>query len=103
MNGLITDKELCNYDYDAKSEAFFLDYAKTPEELEKLGTLIKGIEELSDLTFEESQELLRKAAYFTEGSMIYPMINSSPFVEGLCTSQFLCPDLLREYVKPDFD
>lgn len=35
--------------------------------------------------------------------MIYPKINHAPYVKSLCTSEFLCPDLLRELLQPDFD
>jgi hypothetical protein len=102
IEGLISDFELNRLNWHAEGEAFALDYVKTSEFFEELKNLIDGIEALDDLSFEESRILLKKAAYFTEISMIYPKINHAPFVKSLCTSEFLCADLLREYVQPEF-
>ncbi len=102
IDGKIDDEELNRLNWFAEAECFAIDYAKTPEDFEEIQKLIDGIEELQDIGFEEAKELLKKAAYFAEISMVYPKINHAPFVKSLCTSQFLCPDLLREFIKPDF-
>ncbi len=102
IDGKIDDEELNRLNWHAESACFALDYAETPEDFEEIQKLINGIEELQGMKFEEAKKLLKKAAYFAEMTMVYPQINHAPFVKSLCTSQFLCPDLLREHVKPDF-
>lgn len=52
---------------------------------------------------EEARALLLRAAYFAEGAMIYPRFDDLPWVDSLFTSEFLCPNLLREHLKPNFD
>ena len=102
IDGEIDDAELYRLNWYAEAECFAFDYIDDTEELQEIQTLVNGIDELQDVSFEEGKEILKKAAYFVDSSMVYPKINHAPFVKSLCTSQFLCPDLLREYIKPDF-
>ncbi|MCA8902166.1 MAG: hypothetical protein KDA53_13060 [Hyphomonas sp.] len=101
--GTIDDEELYRLNRHAESEAFAIDYAEAPDEIGALRSLIGGIPELSDMPFDEARHLLGKAAYFAETSMVYPTMRSLPRINSLFTSQFLCPDLLREFVVPAFD
>ncbi len=102
IEGEIDDEELNRLNWHAEAECFRIDYAKTPENFECIQKLVDEIPELQGMPFEEAKNILKKAAYFAETSMVYPRINKAPFVKSLCTSKFLCADLLREYVKPDF-
>lgn len=99
--GEIDDDELNRLNYYAEADAFMIDYAKSAEEISVVKSLVDDIEELRELPFEKARKKVLEAAYFAEGSMIYPMFSSLPWVDSLFNSQFLCPDLLREYVKPD--
>ncbi|NQX94275.1 MAG: hypothetical protein HRT64_05050 [Erythrobacter sp.] len=115
--GEITTEELYHLDWYAEAEAFLLDYAKDPDELLEIETMIAGVEELQDLPFEEARRLLTKAAYFAEGSMIYPTLRMGTaqkrperaklkperWSDRLFRSEFLCPDLLRSHIWPDFE
>jgi len=101
INGEIDDTELYRLNWYAEADCFAIDYAETADELEEIQNLINGINELTGIPLKEATQLLKKAAYFAEISMIYPKINHAPFVKSLCTSQFLCADLLREYINPD--
>ena len=103
IDGKIDDEELNRLNWYAEAECFAIDYAKSPEEMDQVRTLIEGISELSDMPFDEARKVLLKAAYFAEISMIYPWMCSLPWIESLFTSQFLCPDLLRGYILPNFD
>jgi len=103
IEGKIDDDELSKLDWYAEAECFMIDYAETQEELKEIESLIDGIEELQDMQFEEAKGILEEAAYFAQGSMIYPKINHAPYVKSLCASQFLCPDLLRDFVSPKFE
>lgn len=80
-----------------------IDYAETSEELVELKALINSVPEVRNLPFDEARAILLKAAYFAEGSMIYPMFSKLPYVDILFTSEFLCPDLLRQHLKPSFN
>ncbi len=99
--GEIGNAELDRLNYYAEADAFAIDYAKSPEEISELKSLIDGIEELRDLSFDQARALLLKAAYFAEGSMTYPRFDSLPWIDSLFESEFLCPDLLREYLSPN--
>jgi hypothetical protein len=33
--------------------------------------------------------------------MIYPLVTALPWFDSMFTSEFLCPHLLREHIKPD--
>ena len=89
--------------YYAEAEAFKIDYARTNDQINELKKLIDGIEPVRNLPFEEARALLLRAAYFAEGVMIYPRFDDLPWVDSLFTSEFLCPNLLREHLKPNFD
>ncbi|WP_298471092.1 hypothetical protein [uncultured Erythrobacter sp.] len=98
--GEIDDEELNRLNWYAEADAFFLDYAKAPAELDQIRKMITAIGELDDLSFDDARALLLEAAYFAEGSMIYPQIRPAPWFERVFTSKFLCAKLLREHVKP---
>lgn len=102
LAGEISDDELYKLNWFAEGEAFVIDYAKTDEDIRELMTLFASIPELDGLPYPDAWQLMRKAAYFAEMSMIYSMFRRLPWIESLFSSQFLCPDLLREYIKPDF-
>ncbi|MEP3889207.1 MAG: hypothetical protein ABJN69_02000 [Hellea sp.] len=102
IKGEIDDDELNRLNWYAEAECFAIDYAKTSDEIEEIQMLINGIEQLQGLPFDDAKNLLKRAAYFAEISMLYPKINHAPFVKSLCTSQFLCPDLLRQFLEPNF-
>lgn len=99
--GEIDDEELYRLNWYAEAECFALDYAKTQEDVEEIQTLINGIDGLKGMEFEDARQLLKKAAYFAEISMVYPKINHAPYVKSMCKSQFVCADLLREHISPD--
>lgn len=100
--GEIDDDELNRLNYYAEADAFMIDYAESADDVSLIKSLVEGIEELRELPFERARKQLLEAAYFAEGSMIYPMISSVPWVDRLFNSQFLCANLLRENIKPDF-
>ena len=100
--GKIGDEKLYRVNWYAEAEAFGIDYAETPDELAELESLIAGIDELRALPFADARERLLAAAYFAEGAMVYPKLRRLPWSHRLFTSPFLCPALLREYVRPTF-
>lgn len=102
LAGEISDDQLNELNWYAEAEAFALDYAETPEELAELHALFAGIEELQGMPFAEARQLMRDAAYFAEGSMIYSKFRKLPWVGYLLSSRFLCADLLREFLQPEF-
>ncbi|MEO1731209.1 MAG: hypothetical protein AAFR64_10765, partial [Pseudomonadota bacterium] len=103
--GEIDDEKLNELNWHAEAEAFVIDYAETPDEIAKLKTMIAGIRELDGLPFEEASERVKEAAYFAEVSMIFsgmrPRVRAHKRI--LLASDFLCADLLRAYIQPDFD
>lgn len=101
IKGEIDDKELYRLDWHSEAECFIIDYAETTVELKEIQKLIDSIDELKNLSFDDAKNILKKAAYFANTTMVYPGINHAPFVKSLCTSQFLCPDLLRKHVNPE--
>ena len=103
LAGEISSAKLEELNYWAEAEAFRLDYAKSAEEIAVIKSLIDEIEELRALPFSKARETLLSAAYFAEGAMIYPKFRSLPWIDSLFESEFLCPDLLREFVKPRFN
>jgi hypothetical protein len=103
LAGDLPKDELLRLERYAEGEAFMLDYAKTDEELAELAEMVRGIPQLDGMEFEEARELMKDAAYFTDGAIIYSMFRRLPWVRYLLTSSFLCPDLLREYIEPVFD
>lgn len=74
---------------------------KEPEDIDQIKALIGGIEEVRDMPFEQARSRLLDAAYFAEGAMIYPLIKPLAWWDRMFTSEFLCPQLLREHIKPD--
>jgi len=102
LDGTIGNQELDRLDWQAEAVAFGLDYAETPDELSEIKVLVDSIEQLRGLSFDEARSLLLDAAYFAQGSIIYPRVRPLPWHEALFTSRFLCPDLLRRHVRPDF-
>lgn len=102
IGGGISTSELDSLNYHAEAEAFGIDYAESLDEITELKSMIESINEVRELPFEKARKLLLDAAYFAEGSMIYPRFNSLPWIERLFASDFLCPDLLRKHLKPNF-
>ena len=102
ISGEISSAKLEELNYWAEAEAFRIDYAKSAEDVAAIKILINGIEDLRALPFSRARETLLSAAYFAEGAMIYSKFRSLPWIDSLFESEFLCPDLLREFVKPKF-
>jgi hypothetical protein len=103
MAGKIDDEKLMEANWYAEAEAFTFDCAVSPDEIAEIESLIAGIDEVRALPFAVARETLHSAAYFAEGAMVYPMLRSLPWSQSLFTSPFLCPALLRKYVRPTFD
>ncbi len=113
--GKINNEELNRLNWFAEADAFFLDYCDEPDDVEKIKVMIGGISELEAMTFDEARGLLKRAAYFAESSMIYPILRMGTaqkrpertkvrperWHNGLFQSEFLCPDLLRAHLVPD--
>ena len=102
LAGEIDDDELDCLNYDAEGEAFRLDYAKNPSDFAQIEAMVASIPELDGMEFADAHALLTRAAYFAEGAMIYPTIQPGPWNERLFCSEFICPDLLREHLAPNF-
>jgi hypothetical protein len=98
----IDTKQLDRLNYFAEAEVFKIEYAETIEQIDDLKRLIDGVELVRSLPFDEARARLLRAAYFAEGAMIYPRFDDLPWVDSLFTSEFLCPNLLREHLKPNF-
>ncbi len=79
-----------------------IDYAKTPEDIAEIKKLASSVDELNEMPFSEARQLLKEAAYFAHWSMIYSRFRRLPWINLVFDSQFLCPNLLREYIKPEF-
>ncbi len=103
LDGLVTDKHLWDLNWHAEAEAFGVEYAETPEEIAELRTLIDSIEELRAMPFEKARAVLLDAAYFAQGAMVYQSMKPFPFVKRLCASEFLCPNLLRQFLSTGFN
>jgi hypothetical protein len=101
LAGEISDEELHRLNWYAEAEAFLLDYGNEPEDIDQIKALIDSIDEVRDLPFEKARSRLLDAAYFAEGAMIYPLIKPLPWWDRMFTSEFLCPQLLREHIKPE--
>lgn len=102
IRGEVTDDELDSLNWNVEAQAFHLDYAKDQDELDDIRGLVASIDELAELKFEEARILLRDAAYFADGAMVYPICRPLPWRKGLFKSSLLCPELLREHLKPTF-
>ena len=85
-----------------EADAFAFEIVNTPERIEALKKMIASIDALKNEDYEIAHQLLREAAYFTVSAIIYPKICQGPYVQSLCTSRFLCPDLLRQFLQPRF-
>ena len=101
--GEINDDEFRKFDWRAEADCFAIEDAKEPEDLKYLKTLIDSIDEVKNMPFAKARQRLQDAAYFTNSAMCYPELSSAPFDHELCTSQFLCPDILRNFVNPRFE
>lgn len=89
-------------DWHAEAACFAFEYADSQEDINEIKLLIKGIQELDGMSFEDAKTLLKEAAYFAEGSLIYPTMKRKPYFRRLFVSQFLSADLLRRYIQPSF-
>jgi len=118
IDGLITYEEFHDLEWHAEAEAFAFEYRSDLEDEEyqeylagpdhqetvnEIKALIASIKELDGMPYEQARQLLMDAAYFTDSAMVYPTITPAPFDQLLCTSKFLCPDLLRQYIQPTFE
>ena len=105
LAGEIDYEKLNELNWHAEAEAFAIDYAKTPEEIADLKAMIASIRELDGMAFEQARERVKKAAYFAEITIVYYGMRSRPRAHKniLLKSDFLCADLLREHIQPDFD
>ncbi|MEP3655723.1 MAG: hypothetical protein ABJO36_12580 [Litorimonas sp.] len=101
-DGLITDQELYDLDWHAEADCFAFDYADTKEDIREIEKLIASIDQLRTMKFEDAAAMLREAAYFAEGTLIYPKMKRRPYFKRLFISQFLCPDLLRKHIHAPF-
>jgi hypothetical protein len=101
LAGEIGDDELNRLNWHAEADAFLLDYGKEPEDIVQIKALIDSIDEVRDLPFKQARKRLLDGAYFAEGAMIYPLVTPLPWWDRMFTSEFLCPHLLREHIKPD--
>jgi len=101
-DGLITDEELYKLDWYAEADCFTFDFLDRDYNLKEVKKIIASIEQLKTVNFDEAVALLSDAAYFAEGTLIYPKIQRAPYYKRLFTSQFLCPDLLREFIVKPF-
>jgi len=102
INGEITDEKFWKLEWIAEAEAFAFENVESPEEIDKLKALIATVDILKDVECDIAHQILKEAAYFTDRAIIYPKITSAPYVESLCTSRFLCSELLRKHIQPHF-
>ena len=102
-DGEINDDDFRKFDWYAESDCFAIEQAEEPKDLRSLETLIDSIDEVKNMPFTKARQLLQDAAYFINSAMCYPRLNSTPFDHELCTSQFLCPIILRNFIKPHFE
>lgn len=102
IDGEITDEEFGKLEWIAEAEAFAFENLESPEEIDELKALIATVEMLKDVEYDFAHQILKEAAYFTDSAMVYPTLNTAPFDEYLCTSRFLCSELLRKHIKPHF-
>jgi len=102
IDGEITDEAFWNLEWIAEAEAFAFENVESPEEIDGLKALIATIEIFKDVDYDIAHQILKEAAYFTNSAMVYPSLNTVPYDEALCTSRFLCPELLRQHLQPNF-
>lgn len=102
LEGKLTDEELNRLNWYAEADAFALDYAKTPKDFAEIQSMIDGIDELKGMSFEDAKDRLKRAAYFAQGAMIYSRMRN-PYWKRMFGSEFLCPDLLRQHMTPNFE
>lgn len=103
VNGLATDAELSEVDRDVEGAAFNIDYNCDPNAIERwveevraiprheLGTMIHPIEAVANVS---PRELLKRAAYFADFAVIYPLL--TPKEPGASYVPFLSAAVLRE-------
>ena len=118
IDGLITDEDFNDLEWSAEAAAFAFEYREDLEGAEyqeyltssehhetvtEIKALIASITELEGMPYEQARQLLMDAAYFTDSAMVYPTISPGPFDKVLCTSEFLCADLLRKFIQPTFE
>ncbi len=101
LAGEIDYTEMARLDYNSEADAFLLDYCKNESDIAEIQNLIDNIEEVRDMPFDDARSILKDAAYFANGTMNYPFLSTAPWVDSLFESDFLCPDLLREYLSPN--
>lgn len=101
IDGEITDTEFWRLEYIAEADAFAFENVESPEEIEELKSLIASVDMLKDVSYDIAHQILMEAAYFTNSAMVYPALNTVPYDERLCTSIFLCPELLRKHIQPN--
>lgn len=101
VEGLATEEELSEADYNVEGGAFNIDYNVDPEEVKRLVEGVEAIprEELRQLlhppeTRIPPRELLKRAAYFADFAVIYA--NLTPKEPGLSNVPFLSPKIFRE-------
>lgn len=102
INGEITDEKFWRLERTAEAQAFAFENVESPEEIDELKELIATVEMLKDIEYDIAHEILKEAAYFTDSAMVYPTLNTAPYDESLCTSRFLCSELLRKHIQPHF-
>jgi hypothetical protein len=102
LDGEISAGELSKLDWYSEAEAFAFSFVKTKEDLLYIWNVKEGIRELDGMYFDKAWKVLKNAAYFANSAMNYSHISTAPWVESLCTSEFLSADLLRRYIQPDF-
>jgi len=102
IDGEISEEDFRELDWHAEAECFALDNTSSPEGFSEIRKIVKGIKELQQLSFAAAHQKLLDAAYFANCAMCYSELNTAPYDHKLCTSEFLCADLLREYIQPNF-
>jgi hypothetical protein len=101
--GLISYEELHELDWYAEAAAFAVDYVDTRKEKRELKLMVRGIPELNGVPLKLAKKMVKDAAYFVSSTIFYPNTSFHSFCTSICNSQFLCADLLREYIQPSFD
>ena len=102
--GEIDDDELNRLNWYAEGEAFTIDYAAEPYEIDEINGMISQIPQLDGMCFEEAKALLERAAHFAEITMVFQGMQPQPRAWLSIISrnaEFLCADLLREHLKPE--
>ena len=110
VEGEATDEELDPY-YESEGAAFMFDYNGQPELVQRYVQETKAIPEAElrlmihppeALLGIETQELLKRAAYFAHFSLIYPLIEPKGLLPWANSVLFLSPSLLRDIIGNPF-